>query len=110
MGFKITQLANYPCQGEASLVTQTSCGLVIRWLISQDFYNDRVLPVCTVHDQNILDAAPELAEMAAKHTATLMEYAPKYMAALFPAYAALGIQDIPYPASPDMGVNLQEAH
>jgi hypothetical protein len=48
--------------------------------------------------------------MAARHTATLMEYAPQYMAELFPAYKALGIQDIPYPAVPEFGSNMKDKH
>lgn len=110
MQFKLPQLANYPCQGEASLVTQTACGLVIRWLISGDFYHDRVLPISTVHDACYLDSSPEYTVMAARHTAVLMEHAPKYMAELFPAYKALGIQDIPYPAVPEYGPNMKDKH
>lgn len=109
MQFKLPQLANYPCQGEASLVTQTACGLVIRWLISVDFYQDRVVPISTVHDALTADTAPEYTEMVAKYIATLMEYSPKYMAELFPAYKALGIQNIPYPAVPGWGRSLQDA-
>lgn len=105
--FKIPQLANYKNQGEASLVTQTACGLVIRWLVENSFYDDQVLPINTVHDALYLDAGAEHWRMAALHVKALMEYAPKYMAALFPKYAALGIQDIPYPAVPEAGPNLR---
>lgn len=110
MQFKLPQLANYPCQGEASLVTQVACGLVIRWLLSQNFYDDRVLPISTVHDALYLDSHPELTDPASRHTATLMEYAPKYMAELFPAYKTLGIQDIPYPAVAEYGSNMKDKH
>lgn len=110
MQFKISQLANYACQGEASLVMQIATGLIIRWLISQDFYNYRVLPISTVHDAAYLDSAPEFVNMAANHTKALMGYAPKYMAQMYPGYAALGIADIPYPAVPEAGPNMGQKH
>lgn len=108
LDFKITEMANYPVQGEASFVMQVADGLIIRWLISKDFYDWKVLPINSVHDATYIDAAPELYRMAALHTKTLMEYAPKHMAKVFPAYAALGIADIPYPAVPEAGPNMKE--
>jgi DNA polymerase I-like protein with 3'-5' exonuclease and polymerase domains len=108
MQFKLPQLANYPVQGEAALVTQVSCGLIIRWLISQDFYNLRVLPVGTVHDANYLDTAKGFGVPIAKHTAALMAYAPIYMADRLPAYSNL--REIPYPAVPEIGPNLKDLH
>lgn len=104
--FKLPQLANYQNQGEAALVTQVSCGLIIRWLISQDFYKMQVLPTGTVHDANYLDTADGFAVPVAKYTAQLMEYAPKYMAERLPAYRHLS--EIPYPAVPEIGPNLKD--
>lgn len=106
MQFKIPQLANYPNQGEASLVMQTGTGLIIRWLIAERFYNDTVLPISTVHDAVYLDTIPERTQMAGLHTKALMEYAPKYMASLFPGYQCL--LDIPYPAVPEAGPNMKD--
>lgn len=108
MQFKLPQLANYPCQGEAALVTQVSCGLIIRWLIGQNFYNWKVLPTGTVHDANYLDTAKGYGEPIAKHVAALMQYAPIYMADRIPAYECL--RNIPYPAVPEIGPNLKDLH
>lgn len=108
LDFKITEMANYPVQGEASFVMQVADGLIIRWLIKEDFYGFRVLPINSVHDATYVDAAPELYRMAALHVKRLMEYAPKYIGAIFPAYNKLGIQDIPYPAVPEAGPNMKE--
>jgi DNA polymerase I-like protein with 3'-5' exonuclease and polymerase domains len=108
LDFKITEMANYPVQGEASFVMQVADGLIIRWLIKEDFYGFRVLPINSVHDATYMDAAPELYRMAALHVKRLMEYAPKYIGAIFPAYNKLGIQDIPYPAVPEAGPNMKE--
>jgi len=108
LDFKITEMANYPVQGEASFVMQVADGLIIRWLISQDFYGDKVLPINSVHDANYLDTAKEYTSVAGLHTKALMEYAPKYIASIFPEYAKLDIQDTPYPAVPEAGLNMKE--
>lgn len=110
MQFKLPQVANYPNQGEASLVTQTATGLIIRWLIQNDFFQDQVLPINTVHDACYTDSHPDYTLMAVKQIKALMEYAPKLMAHIFPEYAALGIADIPYPAVPEYGPNMGEKH
>lgn len=106
MEFKISQLANYQCQGEASLVTQVATGLYIRWLIGERFFGDKVVPFSTVHDALYSDAAPEFSHMAALRCKELMELAPVVMAARYPGYAALKIDEVPYPAVPEAGRNL----
>lgn len=106
MQFKISQLANYPCQGEAGLVTQTATALVIRWLIENRFFDDLVFPINTVHDALYLDSIDELAEMVAHAIEELMEYSPKYMAELFEGYACLN--EIPYPAVAELGLNMAD--
>lgn len=106
--FKISQLANYPCQGEASLVMQCASGLIIRWLVENDFFGGNILPVNTVHDAEYADVAPGYEQIAAKGIKYWMEYAPKYMAEIFPRYANLA--DIPYPAVPEIGPNLASQH
>lgn len=106
MEFKISQLANYQCQGEASLVMQVATGLIIRWLLKERFYGDKVLPFSTVHDAAYEDTAPEFTVLAAAKTKELMELAPKVMAQRYPGYAALKIDEVPYPAVPEAGQNL----
>ena len=106
MEFKISQLANYQCQGEASLVMQVASGLMLRWLLRERFFNDRVLPFSTVHDAAYADTAPEYTEMAASEMKAIMESAPQVMTQRYPMYAALGIDKVPYPAVPEAGDNL----
>jgi hypothetical protein len=86
---------------------QVATALIIRGLIEVDFYNWKALPISTVHDAEYTDTAPELTRTVGLWIKSIMEYAPKYMATLFPGYAALGIQDIPYPAVPEYGLNMR---
>lgn len=106
MEFKISQLANYQCQGEASLVMQVATGLIIRWLLKEEFFDDQAVPFSTVHDASYLDTANYLTITVGHKVKALMEEAPKVMAKRYPGYAALKIDEVPYPAVPEAGQNL----
>lgn len=105
--YKPTQLANYWCQGEASFIVQAACGRVIRELIKQDFVNDLVLPINTVHDAIYLDCSTE--ELAQKYGALvrdIMEATPKWLAEVIPAYKDWGYDTTPFPAAAEFGTNM----
>ena len=106
MEFKISQLANYQCQGEASLVMQVATGLIIRWLLKEEFFDDQAVPFSTVHDAAYLDTANYLTTTVGHKVKALMEEAPKVMAKRYPGYATLKIDEVPYPAVPEAGQNL----
>lgn len=107
MDYKDTQIANYWCQGEASLIVQVACGLVVRWLIENEFFEGNVLCINTVHDAIYLDCATEeWANYAGKAVQQIMEYAPQYMAEVVPALRDWRYHEVPFPAAAEQGPNM----
>lgn len=105
--YKDTQLANYWCQGEASLIVQAACGRTIRWLIQEDFFGNQVLPINTVHDAEYLDAATaELARTCGIKTAEIMASTPKWLCDVIPAYKDWRYNTTPFPAAAEMGKDM----
>ncbi|AGC35326.1 DNA polymerase [Acinetobacter phage AB3] len=107
--YKDTQLANYFCQGEASLIVQAACGRVIRELIARNFAGGLVLPINTVHDAIYLDCATEsLANEYGKLVQEIMESTPKYMAEIIPALKEWRYDTTPFPAAAEYGINMMD--
>ncbi|QFG06937.1 DNA polymerase I [Acinetobacter phage vB_AbaP_APK48] len=107
--YKDTQLANYPIQGEASLIVQAACGRIIRELILRNFADGLVLPINTVHDACYLDCATE--ELAKEYGALVrevMESTPKWMTAIIPALKEWRYDTTPFPAAAEYGVNMMD--
>lgn len=107
MDYKETQLANYWCQGEASLIVQAACGLVIREFIKRDFFGGKVLPINTVHDCIMLDCEnEELAREAGRLVQSIMEGTPKWMTERIPALKEWNYHTTPFPAAAELGVSM----
>ena len=105
MAFKPTQMANYPFQGEAGFMMSSSMGRICRWLISVNWFDNQVCLINNVHDAAYLDAANEVVgRKAALGTKAIMEDAPKYLTAMFPAF---DMADVPFPAAAEMGRDMQ---
>lgn len=107
MDYKDTQIANYWCQGEASLIVQVACGRIIRELLARDFADGLVLPINTVHDAIYLDCATEsLASEYGALTRQIMEATPKWMAEQIEAYKDWNYHTTPFPAAAELGINM----
>ncbi|AZU99220.1 DNA polymerase I [Acinetobacter phage vB_AbaP_APK2] len=107
--YKDTQLANYPIQGEASLIVQAACGRVIRELILRNFADGLVLPINTVHDAIYIDCATE--ELAKEYGALVrdvMESTPKWMTEIIPALKEWRYDTTPFPAAAEYGANMMD--
>lgn len=105
MKYKVTQMANYPFQGEAGFMMSVSMGRICRWLISKDWFGGKVCLINNVHDAAYLDVADEVVgREAALGVKAIMEDAPKYLTSLWPEY---GMADVPFPAAAEMGLNMQ---
>ena len=102
MDYKDTQIANYWCQGEAFYLMAVASGLVIRWLLRENFFNGEVCLINNVHDALYLDSAPEHAEVVAAKVKELMEYAPKYMS----EHLGYDIAHVPFPAAAVWGYSM----
>lgn len=109
--YKDTQLANYPFQGESSFIVQAACGNVIRWLISENFFDGKVLPINTVHDAIYLDCATEeLAIMAGRKVREIMAATPKLLAEFIPELKEYNYHTTPFPAAAEQGQNMGNKH
>lgn len=109
--YKDTQLANYPFQGESSFIVQAACGLVIRWLISENFFDGTVLPINTVHDAIYLDCATEeLAIMAGRKVREIMAGTPAVLAEFIPELKEYNYHTTPFPAAAEQGANMGNKH
>lgn len=105
--YKDTQIANYWCQGEASLIVQAACGRIMRWLVQNNFFGMQVLLINTVHDASYQDCATEeLAIMAGKEVARIMADTPAWMCTKIPALKDWAYDVTPFPAASEYGVNM----
>ena len=107
LDYKDTQIANYWCQGEASLIVQAACGRVIREFIQRDFFGGLAIPINTVHDAIYLDCATEeLAIEAATLVRDIMEATPKWLAEKIPALKDWSYDTTPFPAAAEQGASM----
>lgn len=104
MGFKPTQIRNYPIQGESAFFVQTVAGQIIRWLIAKDFFGGRCFVINQVHDAVYLDVHKDVLDEVARTVKYIMEALPETMKAY--GYD-LGL---PFPAEVEYGPNMLEKH
>lgn len=103
MDYKMTQIRNYPIQGESGFFVQGISGRIARNLIANGFYGGRVYVINTVHDAYYFDvyhtALDELCGMV-KET---MEDLPRYFNEKF-GYDL----HVPFPAAVEFGRSMHE--
>lgn len=102
MQFKPTQMRNYPIQGESGFFVQGICGLVIRWLIANDFFGGRVYVINTVHDAIYLDCHRSVLDVVCAGVKQIMESLPTYFSQKY-GYTL----NIPFPAAAEFGHNMK---
>lgn len=105
LDYKDTEMANFWNQGEAFFLMAVAFGMLIRHLISNNFYNGQVCLITNVHDAAYLDAAnAEVGRKAALATKKIMEDARLRIAKLWPNYGI--ISEVPFPAAAEMGSSM----
>lgn len=102
MEFKPTQMRNYPIQGESGFFVQVIAGMVIRWLIAQNFFGGKVFLINQVHDALYLDCHKDVLREVAAGVKVIMESIPKTMKAY--GYD-LGV---PFPAEVEAGPSMYQ--
>lgn len=100
--FKPTEMRNYIIQGDASLFVQVSTGKVIRYLFSNNFYDNKCLPINTVHDSLLFDVHVDVLDEAVPKICKILEDIPNSMKPL--GYTL----KMPYPVAPDVGKNWRD--
>lgn len=103
MEFKPTQIRNYPIQGESGFFVQGICGLVIRWLINNDFFGGKVYAINTVHDAIYFDCHRDVLDVVAAGAKAIMEYLPTH----FNSQYGYDMQ-VPFPAAVEFGSSMHE--
>ena len=101
MQFKPTQMRNYPIQGEAAFFVQGIAGLIVRWLLSKNFYDGKVFIMNTVHDAYYLDVHKDVVDEVAAQLQAIMQYLPAYFSEKY-GYNL----DVPFPAAVSFGPSM----
>lgn len=101
MQFKPTQMRNYPVQGESGFFVQGICGLVMRWLVANNFFGGRVYIINTVHDAIYLDCHRSVLDIVCGGVKQIMESLPQHFSAKY-GYNL----NIPFPAAAEFGPNM----
>lgn len=110
MQYKPTQIRNYPIQGESGFFVQVISGLIMRWLIANDFFSlngiPRVYAINTVHDAYYFDCHWSVLDEVCAEVKRIMESLPTYMNTTF-AYDL----KVPFPAAVEFGNSMfQKIH
>lgn len=108
MQYKPTQMRNYPIQGESGFFVQGIAGLVVRWLIANDFFpdaqgNPRVYIINQVHDALYFDVHKDVLDVLGAGVKQIMESLPQY----FNAKHGYDLQ-VPFPAAVEFGRSMHE--
>lgn len=103
MQFKMTQIRNYPIQGESGFFVQVIAGLLARWLIANDFLGGRVFVINTVHDAYYFDFHHSVIDILGAKVKEIMESLPAYMNANY-GYNLT----VPFPAAVEFGRSMHE--
>lgn len=102
MEFKPTQIRNYPIQGESGFFVQGIAGLVVRWLLSKNFFDGKCYIINQVHDALYLDCHKDVLPEVCRTVKQLMESLPEF----FKNYGYdLGV---PFPAEVEYGPSMYE--
>lgn len=79
MAFKPTQMRNYPIQGESGFFVQVIAGMVMRWLLSRNFFDGKVCIINQVHDALYFDCRKDVLQEVAAGVKYIMESIPTTM-------------------------------
>lgn len=102
IGFKPTERKNYPIQGTGGEIVQTMIGVLWRWLIMNDRFDNKALLVNTVHDCVWLDLADDsIVDKVVPIAAKILEAVPQKFNKDF----NMGI-DVPFPVEAEVGTNM----
>lgn len=104
--FTVPQMRNYPVQGGSGFFVQLACGMLIRHLISNDFYGGKCLPINTVHDATYFDSHKDVVYQAAYEIEAIMECIPEMLNFMWPAFNC----EVPFPVAGGFGSNMAEEH
>jgi hypothetical protein len=103
MAFKMTQVRNYPIQGESGFFVQGIGGRIARWLINNGFLGGMVYIINTVHDAYYFDCHKDVLDALCAKVKEIMESLPQYFNEKF-GYDL----HVPFPAAVEFGRSMHE--
>ncbi len=103
MSFKMTQMRNYPIQGESGFFVQGIAGQIARWLIGNGFLGGLVYIINTVHDAYYFDCHKDVLDILCAKIKEIMESLPQYFNEKF-GYDL----HVPFPAAVEFGRTMHE--
>lgn len=103
MSYKMTQIRNYPIQGESGFFVQGIAGKIARWLISVGFLKGLVYIINTVHDAFYFDCHRTVLDILCAKVKEIMESLPDYFNEKF-GYTL----HVPFPAAVEFGRSMHE--
>ena len=101
-GFSPTERKNYPVQGFGGEIVQTMLGIVFRYMIKNDRFNNDILLVNTVHDCLWLDGKGDKFEAVTKEVQAILESVPQVFNESFDT---LNIT-VPFPCESEIGKDM----
>ncbi len=102
--FTVPQMRNYPIQGSSGFFVQLASAILVRHLITNDFYGGKCLPVNQVHDAFYFDCHKDVVYQAAYEVEAILESIPEMLNHLWPAYNC----EVPFPVAGGFGKNMAE--
>lgn len=103
VSFKPTERKNWPVQGTGGEVVQTMLGILWRWLISNNRFDNKALLCNTVHDCAWLDLHKSVTNEVVPTACRIMEAVP----AKFNKDFNMGIT-VPFPVEAEVGPNMYD--
>ncbi len=103
MAFKMTQVRNYPIQGESGFFVQGIAGRIARWLVNNGFLGGLVYIINTVHDAYYFDCHKDVLDVLCAKVKEIMESLPDYFNEKF-GYTL----HVPFPAAVEFGRSMHE--
>jgi DNA polymerase I-like protein with 3'-5' exonuclease and polymerase domains len=101
-GFSPTERKNYPVQGFGGEIVQTMLGIVFRYFLENDRFNNKVKLVNTVHDCVLLDGQGDELNRVALEVQKILETVPEVFNK---AYPELNV-NVPFPCETEVGADL----
>lgn len=103
---KVTQMRNYPIQGDTAFIVQVACGKLYLDMLNEGLLELGCLPILQCHDAVDVDAPAYLVKDVAFSIKTCLEGAAAEINRLYKCE----ILTMPYPVEVECGLNMQDLH
>jgi len=103
--FSPPEMMNYPVQGTGGEIVQMACGMLWRWFVANDNFNDRAFLVNTVHDCVWFDMQPDMVDIVMPGAIKIMSAVPQLLKIKYGLHC-----NVPFPVDAETGKNMLDLH